>query len=243
MRVGFEVEVEQSNNTSNNIPGLKITPDGSLRNGVEYVSDVLPDTKYASWLYEYLHEYIEGEYTERCGVHVHLDFSHCSVPDLLDFVFRYLAIERALFRKYPEHLRGNNSFCRPLLDSSNELEVLRRLWQNPEERNTLQAFSKYTALNLRTICTLGTVEFRPLSGGTSPVVFTEVLKTLEQLVNGEETDLQSPVSDILEANVVVDSIKYSTDEYVSNPDEFIHEVFQTSPQTLTTESVRLYLEQ
>jgi len=127
MKVGFELEIEDVVDYPSDIPGVARENDGSLRNGMEFITGVCPDVKFATMMYSYLFEAVNGIYSERCGLHFHINFKEKSIEDINAFVARYITIERALFRKYSSVLREGNSFCNLLLDSPDELDIIRRI--------------------------------------------------------------------------------------------------------------------
>ena len=181
MRVGFEIEVEDVEDIISNVPGINVVPDDSLRNGVEFVSDVLPDEDFAVALYTYMWNRIKGNYSDRCGFHFHLDFVGKDKEFIIKFLTRYLSIERTLFAVYPNILRPNNNFCKLLLDSPDELSIIRNIQHGDDISAEVLNFSKYSALNIRTLESIGTVEFRAAAGGTTPEEFCSLLNVFTML--------------------------------------------------------------
>lgn len=181
MRIGFEIEVEDEDDVINDVPGITNVPEGSIRNGVEYVSHILPDIPFAVCMYKYMYNRIKGNMSERCGFHFHMDFTDKGKDYILSFVKRYIMVERALFCKFHTSLRASNLFCRPLLDSTSDLKDIRVYNTDSDKTRLERNYSKYTALNLKPLVTLGTIEFRACVAGVLPEVFEELLHIFEAL--------------------------------------------------------------
>lgn len=178
MRLGFEVEIEDVTKSGRDIPGVTETTDNSLRNGKEYVSAILPDKDFASFLYSYLYHNIEGTYSERCGLHFHMDVTNKNKSKCMGFLKRYITVERTLFNVHSDILRSNNNFCNLLTDSTEELNIIRNYNVGGTDPHD---YSKYMALNIKTMLSIGTFEFRALKAGISPEQFVEMLNIFEQL--------------------------------------------------------------
>ena len=241
MQVGFEIEIEDVVDFPKTIPGINIENDGSLRNGMEFVSYICPDTDFASMLYEYLFKKVKGTYSERCGIHFHMDFVNKSVEEIIDFVSRYLTIEKTLFKKYSSVLRENNSFCNLLLNSPSELDIIRTV-NYEKNTNTFSNFSKYTALNLKPLYYQSTIEFRALAGGTSPDLFSEILFIFEELYNGNTPNLGTiSEEDRVEAESVITLLSTEVVEDTSGLGEYFEKHFCTNETVLTKETIENYL--
>ena len=244
MKLGFEIEIEDVTSTFTETPGIMETTDGSLRNGKEYVSSVLPNPQYALMLYTYMFDTLEGNYSERCGFHFHLDLTSRSKAQILSFVKSYILVERTLFRTYPNILRSNNNFCNLLVDSQDELNLIRRYAH--ESRNPFSDYSKYTALNLKPMTTIGTVEFRAAVAGLTPEDFGNLLTIFSHLYEGsipEHLNSQITAADRAEADALIDLINTPI---TSSPDlgDYMSEHFDvpSAPtNVLTKEMILNYL--
>jgi hypothetical protein len=216
MKLGFEIEIEDVYDIHfqypvdhdrmypTHIPGIKATLDGSLRNGIELVSDPLPDIEFASFLYKYTYESILGTYSERCGFHFHMDFEDQSKYTRVSFLSRYLRLERTLFRIYPHLFRSHNNFCNLLLDSPSELTLIRKFATRSSV--SLDEFSKYSALNIKPLQTIGTIEFRAAPGGLTPDNATFLFSLFNDIYHDTiSPDLLSQVTleDAAEAEAVI----------------------------------------
>lgn len=162
---GIEVEVEgvphphiQANHTSY----WQITADGSLRNnGIEFVSAPLraSQVEYAlDQLFASLP--ITHEFSPRTSTHVHMNVRDLTMDQICGVVLLYTLFEDLLF-KWVGGNREKNTFCTKLTDT-NYVKMYSQLSQNPQQ--VVDAWAKYTALNLAPIASKGTIEFRHLCG-------------------------------------------------------------------------------
>lgn len=120
----------------------------------------------------------------RTSFHVHVDMSDVERSDqLFSFLALYLALERPLFKYFGDSREGN-IFCLPLYRSPHAVETYRAfLADDPREANSIlqhgrrermprrnrnrarlidnpHSIDKYSALNIRPLTSLGSVEFR-----------------------------------------------------------------------------------
>lgn len=246
MRLGFEVEIEDITKKPPTIPGINETTDNSLRNGKEYVSSVLPDKDFALFLYDYLYQNIQGSYSERCGFHFHMDVVNTSKSKCLKFIKRYITVERTLFRLYSDILRSNNNFCNLVVDSTEELNTIRKYNVNSIDPND---YSKYMALNIKPMLSIGTFEFRALKAGVTPKEFHAILDIFEQL-----WDFKAPIpfldeiteKDKQEAESIIKLIDTPFETSSEENDEFINHHFrseemETINSEITEDTIRAYL--
>ena len=245
MKLGFEIEIEDVVTHVPEIPGIQVTTDGSLRNGIELISSPLPDVEFATFLYTYVYDRLQGNYSERCGFHFHMDFTTKSKEERMSFLFRYLKVERTLFREYPDLFRSHNNFCPLLLDSPNELAILRKYNQSGSIRS-LENFSKYSALNFKPLIDLGTVEFRAAPAGLSPLKTKALFQLFENLYTGSDNrDISAHVTpeDLAEAESVITIINTPIQEASSELGDFMGEHFEIETPTSapTEQAIREFL--
>jgi hypothetical protein len=172
--VGIEVELEHVR--------LKLdrdlwdyTQDGSLRDGVEYISNGPINGKGLSSAINNLHiaglrKGVDADYccNHRCSTHIHVDMTDLQdEQQLFTFILLALFMEPLLFSSFDSKLRENSNYCVPLYAQDKYLQVL-----NDSLRNNiltpLSLFSqKYSSINLRRLVggvdddgALGTIEFR-----------------------------------------------------------------------------------
>lgn len=246
MRLGFEVEIEDITVSPLTIPGIDIVEDNSLRNGREFVSKILPDANFASILYKYLYENLSGTYSERCGFHFHMDVTNKSKSQLMNFIKRYIMVERTLFRVHSDILRANNNFCNLLVDSTEELNIIRNFNKCDTDPND---YSKYMALNIKTMLSIGTFEFRALKGGITPEEFNLMLDIFKKLWDSNaELPYEDQIDDRdrAEAESIINIINTRPHEEESIDDEYMNHHFRSGEQqqpftTLTESSIRDYL--
>lgn len=244
MKIGFEIEVEGISDIIKDVPGIIDVPEGSLRNGVEYVSKVLPDPAFAKSLYSYMYNRIEGTYSDRCGFHFHLDFTDKPKEFITGFLKRYLVIERTLFKTFPSFLRSNNSFCNLLMDSPDELNLIRNMTNGVDYRESLEDFSKYSALNTRPLLTLGTMEFRACVGGITPEEFSTILDIFTSLYNNKTPPIAfTPTAkDEAEATAQINLINTPVEVIAEDLGDFMEYHFPSPSATaLTLDAVKDYL--
>jgi hypothetical protein len=101
--------------------------------------------------------------SNRCSVHVHLDFSHKTVYALCKFMTLYALMEDFFFRaRGPERL--GNHFCISLRENARFSEA----FVKAIETQTFRAFSnenfRYMALNINSLWKFGSVEVRLHAG-------------------------------------------------------------------------------
>ncbi len=161
--VGIEIEIEKA------YPGFSsifwsVERDGSLRNdGLEYktiyptkIGDLwtsLQDWK--KWVDKVRNEIPETyDASERCSVHVHIDARLMDIKDISKVLAIYAFLEDALFNFCGPN-RKHNIFCVPL----NSCQL-----QEGDVAQSINAWNKYGAINLKTLREFGTIEFRGMAG-------------------------------------------------------------------------------
>lgn len=152
-----------------------IIQDGSLRNGIEFVTDPLSGNNIIKGLdcLDYLVEYVNPTNNlkismgERTSLHVHLNVLDLTIEQLKNLVYVYIIFERCLFNTYAIS-RIKNNFCKPLYNS-NFLEKFKSLLldfqkekyrYSDNSREIPEIVTRYYALNISSILKHGTVEFR-----------------------------------------------------------------------------------
>lgn len=168
IRIGIEVEAERVFDFG--LPDdlrqyWNITEDGSLKDhGAEFVfSSPLRGASVVTalnLLEEYLTD-IAAVCNGRTGLHVHMDARNMSTEQLTTLAVLYTLTERPLF-SFAGADRLNNVFCRPVTEST-EIGVFKHLFNSVAEDDFRDAFSsahKYSALNIASIRSLGSIEFR-----------------------------------------------------------------------------------
>jgi hypothetical protein len=151
--------------------------DGSLRNnGLEFVTRPVP-FKRALELFDELHGSLSlgpEPYTARTSTHVHVNVASMSKAQLKQFVLLYALFEPVFFA-FAGPVRKHNIHCVPL-----SYTLLPKHYPGKIEY-LIDAWSKYTAFNLKPVRTIGTVEFRHLFGTGDKEVYQQWLQMIMEL--------------------------------------------------------------
>lgn len=175
---GLECEIE-SIKVPQNWPGFFVKEDHSLRNyGFEYVSP--PDTK-ENLLRSFkdLHASLafrkkEEAFSDRTSIHVHVNCRSLDLKQVRNIVLLYALFEEYFF-KFTEPSRRHNIHCTPLTETYLPVRYCKPL------PYLVDSWSKYTALNIVPLKTLGTIEFRHMHGHSDAALLDEWLSTIENL--------------------------------------------------------------
>lgn len=175
---GLECEIEAIK-TPKHFGIFQCKEDGSLRNhGFEFVSQpaerdllVKEFTDLHKWLKFYPNE---DPYSSRTSTHVHVNCLCLTEAQARDFVLYGALFEELLFAMVkPE--RRDNIHCVPLTETHLPSIYRQTLSQ------LVQQWSKYTAINLKRLPDLGTIEFRHMHGTNSVEDVSAWLKVLENM--------------------------------------------------------------
>lgn len=157
--------------------GFQSKADNSLRNhGVEFVS--VPMTK-EDFLTNFgqLYKTVklgEEPFSQRTSTHVHVNISSMDMKHARNMVLLYALFEEAFFMMVkPE--RRENIHCVPLTET--HLPSVYKLGLD----KYVAKWSKYTALNLKRVPDLGTLEFRHMHGTKDVGEMKQWLDVLENL--------------------------------------------------------------
>src|SRR5690606_3071707 len=104
--------------------------------------------------------------SERCGVHVHIDFRPCTVEQVVSFFVGFCIFEAALFtiggkHRYSSIYCPGVSSCTPLIKSINKLYTA---GSDHAVVTFMEQWSKYTGVNLRSLVERGSIELRMHEG-------------------------------------------------------------------------------
>jgi hypothetical protein len=160
---GVELEIENTQNNDWVVPGMEGKEDNSLRNnGWEYVTQPMTfsNLAYCLNLFFTKSKVTAANYSERCSIHVHTNCRDLTWEQVSTLCLLYQMLEPLFFAFVGEE-RDKNIFCVPWSETQLTYNVINRLKSQP---NTLKEWQKYTALNLRTLWTYGTVEWRHMAG-------------------------------------------------------------------------------
>jgi hypothetical protein len=166
--VGIEIEVE---NLSEADYGLKLWDqirDGSIVNGVEFVSKPVWGTAITDALDELRRVFTEHDpyLSFRTSVHVHINALDMTPEQLEHFVVLYLMYELPLFRLHEHWGRYDNIFCVPARKSIKVQDGYAKLLADlsVERIRTDYVGYKYSAFNPNALARFGTMEFRHMGG-------------------------------------------------------------------------------
>lgn len=173
--VGIEFEFEAVNSLPwdsgqiNQTPPCKTTgaywqakEDNSLRGGVEYVTtapvDIESVPEMVRGLYKSLADFkTKLRLSNRCSTHVHLNATTWKVDRLVSFYLLWAVFEPLLI-EWCGPRRKVNHFCLSITDSPSTALALTGFLKKGEWR--LAEGDKYSALNIRRLFDIGTVEVR-----------------------------------------------------------------------------------
>lgn len=191
---GMECEIEAVY-SKKDFPYFKVTEDGSLRNdGVEFISKPLTRTA-LNTAFRNLHASIQYTdkkvaFSPRTSTHVHINCRTLSDDQCRTLVLLYALFEEVFFSLVSPSRRGN-IHCVPLTETYLPSKYALNI------NGMRQSWSKYTAINLVPLGSLGTVEFRHLQGTDDAalveqwLLVLENLWTLAQRVRIDQASLQS----------------------------------------------------
>lgn len=175
---GMECEIESVRSVKD-IAGFNCTNDGSLRNnGVEFIS---PPLRYGELITRFselqatLQFYNRDEaFSERTSTHVHINCASLEAAEVENLILIYALFEEIFFSVVKRE-RRNNIHCVPLTETYLPSVYRQNLGYKHGK------WHKYTALNIRPLDKLGTVEFRHLEGTGDIAKVTEWLTILHNL--------------------------------------------------------------
>ena len=175
---GVECEVEAVSNPQS-MGRFTVTNDGSLRNeGYEFISTPASRENLVE-AFKSLHQHLkfmEGSdpFSVRTSTHVHVNCLNLDLQQVRILVLLYALFEEFFFMMVkPE--RRDNIHCVPLTETH-----MPGLYKHPLP-TYVKNWHKYTALNLKRLSDLGTVEFRHLHGTNNISEFNCWLSVLENL--------------------------------------------------------------
>lgn len=167
--VGVEIEIENVQMHPEPVRQTRLMemwhtkPDGSLRNGgIEFVSVYGATAADVMTYLPVLHAaMVTSEVSFRCGLHIHVDVTQFTMPELYRVFMVYTIMEKILFAVSGQ--RGENRFCRPVQDSVTSVANCMHYGHASDWSKFIDAAchgTKYLAMNVRTLGQFGTLEFR-----------------------------------------------------------------------------------
>lgn len=177
---GIECEIESLKNVRKIPDTFQVHDDGSLRNnGKEFVT-VPMGLKENVEAFKNLHASLvfvdkAVAFSSRTSIHVHMNCQNLDEKVVRKAVLFYALFEETFFALV-DPSRRNNIHCVALTDTP-LVDIYRASLSSMR-----QSWSKYTALNLLPLGSLGTIEFRHMHGHDDPRLLEEWLTCLERLM-------------------------------------------------------------
>lgn len=239
--VGLEIEVEQVRGDESKKElqmlvneGFAVKPDGSLRNGHEYVTRLGLTAADACGYIKALDKYFSAgrngrvdrnNFSFRCGLHVHVDVSEHTMEDIYRTCLLYTVVEPLLFEISGK--RNSNKFCVGVHDCVSAVEGLlhhghARDWN--KFATSLARGSKYMAMNVRTVSRFGTIEFRHHEGTCDPDRVRNWLLVLCDIVVGAKKQSTAELEKQIEQLNTVSSYSKFLATYYPNSSDLLRSV-------------------
>lgn len=202
--VGVEIEMEGKNRFPYEIDKYwKAEEDGSLRgHSVEYVMrKPLPIDKVDEAL-EYLKEVLVAAkskpvYSERAGVHVHVNVQQLTLHQTLTMAFVYYCLEYAMVRYCGENREGNH-FCLRAFDAEGVIHTLENVLIENNARYLDDEEIRYASLNFCSLFKYGSLEFRAMETQPDFSKISEwshmLVKLRDYAAKNEEVDILFEIS-------------------------------------------------
>lgn len=194
--VGIEVELEGRFPNLNEMKMWRVEREGSLIDGVEFVSEPVWGTAISDALEELQRTLEDNEpvVTFRTSTHVHINCLDITQDQLIKMMSIYLLYEVPLFRLHGDRI--HNIFCVPTHSSVEIQKAYASLYDyvSGAGRNTNNLRSKYAALNPNSLQTFGTLEFRHMAGCTDMGLVSDWINMLLQLKSAalRDVDMLNP---------------------------------------------------
>ncbi len=218
--IGIEVELEnvpQRLDPSEEYELLILEEDGSLRdNGIEIKTPPIQGTRIIqalgeldSWVAK---RKVAPEDSERTGLHIHVDMRDTTVPQLVNVLVTYIIMEKVLFG-YCGKDRESNPYCTPLGNATSRRDriYLGSLFSKSDNDilDVIYNHPKYSALNLKPLGSLGTIEFRLHKGTHNTAEILQWANIVLSLVDFGINYTKSP-------QTIIDSVCSGADTLLDN---------------------------
>lgn len=177
--VGIEIEVEpeprQRGLPTINMGNWLVKNDGSLRGGgLEYIYAHPQEPQTTADNVAFLADSIRivgavPRWSNRCSVHVHVNFLHNTYRQVFTFLAMYGIVENIVLG-YANPARLGNLFCLPFSEAKYLLSKLREAVITGNYRELRRDQLRYCACNVTALSKFGSLEFRALQGTLDPTV-------------------------------------------------------------------------
>jgi hypothetical protein len=183
--VGIEIEVEKMPARPPDFKRWTVdNNEGSLINGLEYVSDPVWGTAITDALNE-IGQYFEEHrpyVSFRCSVHIHVNVLDMAIPNLKRLLELGVIYEPSFFRLHDT--RRDNIFCVPTASSykiQQGLAAVMKHLGNGAVADGGYIPSKYAAININNLGSLGTIEYRHMAGSINMQEISDWIDILLQM--------------------------------------------------------------
>lgn len=215
----YEIESIKGLGGADNIPGINIVEDNSLRNNGREFTTMPSKLEQQLDTFQQLHKTLslgKDPFSERTSIHVHVNARELNVNEVRQMVLTYALLE-PLFFEYVGPVRKGSIFCVPL-----NYTYLPSLYRLPTTQ-LRDRWHKYTAFNILPLNQFGTIEFRHMYGTGNVETMAFWLGALKELymfiANRPEFDiineLQRGVKSTEIARQVVPSLAVQKEEELS----------------------------
>ena len=171
--VGIEVEVEGQNLPYIDQGFWRQERDGSLRGeAMEYILQAPIGREEVGEVLQDFEEAFDGAIipsSERTSVHIHLNFGECTLQEITVMCMLYYMVEEELFNTLAPHRKGN-FYCLRLSEAQTPLQLLKGIHREGHLAGRGLDEYRYAALNLTSLWSFGSLEFRALQGTVSAEV-------------------------------------------------------------------------
>lgn len=173
--IGVEVELEGLHELGVAPMGWSLHADGSLRNGgQEFVFNGAFEGEEIIQAFTFFEQFFDKRglkpaTSARTSTHIHIDVSKMTARQLLNMFTLYAVIEPSLFRSYAPKREGNH-FCVAMYECDFVRSRIQKLNEGIAEfcaSINSDRSTRYSAVNLNSIPTIRTVEFRNFYAATT----------------------------------------------------------------------------
>ncbi len=215
--VGIEVELEHMPYAPQIAKWVQHTDDSLKVDGIEYT--LLTWHDHAKVNLQNLFNNTKPSISTRCSVHVHINALDMTVENIKTFLIYYMVFEKALYNYSGK--RWKNIFCVPLntwfFHALKEFTGFKHfgIW------------SKYAGLNLQTLFTHGTIEFRQMTGNTNALyidTWVNMIVNLKKYVMN--TTYEEAVAKVLTMNSTSSYWDLVSDIFKTNAPALMYNNFQ-----------------
>lgn len=211
--IGLELEVEGLNlPTEGSIEHIQAPSnnafwlpkrDGSLRNGMEYVFNKPTKIEDIPFMVNRLWDIFKRstlQNTNRCSTHVHINMKNRKINEITSVILLWTVFEEIMINWCGE-FRIKNHHCLSALDSRGTIDAWNDVLTNGRGARDLPNGIKYSALNILTLHTFGSLEFRCGMAPNSPdevISWTTFLYNLTQYAFNNYQDPYRIANDLSE---------------------------------------------